>query len=352
MTKSRLWAGLDVGAKTTSVCVINCSGEVVHEGVCPSSSKEVRHELTVFRKDRYAAVSLEAGTGTHLARALRTFGYPVILYETRQLAKFLRVRRNKTDAGDAKGVAEASRIGASVVSKVHVKDLRCQSLQSKLAIRRHLIGQRVATVNLIAHQIELFGGQLHLNGKTNELRRAVEMEMKNVFKGEPRTLIDEMRYLVDHCERLRAHEQSFNRDLRALAFESEACRRFMEIPGVGPITALAFYAAVGEPNRFVRTSRVGSYFGLTPRIHQSGLTSRSGRISRMGNTSVRSLLVQAAISFLQYCKVECDLRSWALSIEARRGKGKARVALARKLAIVMLAIWKAGSHYEHNHQPA
>lgn len=98
-----LWAGVDVGVETASVCIIDGAGEVIHEGVCPTLTKHVRHELTTFRRNRFASVALEAGTGTHIARALRSLGYPVELYETRQLSKFLRVRRNKIDAGDAKG---------------------------------------------------------------------------------------------------------------------------------------------------------------------------------------------------------------------------------------------------------
>ena len=130
-----------------------------------------------------------------------------------------------------------------------------------------------------------------------------------------------------------------------LANENETCRRFMEIPGVGPICALTFYAAVGEPNRFRRCTDVGSYLGLTPKTHQSGLISRPGRISKMGNKEARSLLVTASTQFMRLSDPGTAIHTWARAVELRRGRLKSRIALARKLATVMLAMWKTGEHY-------
>jgi len=136
--------GLDVRAQTTSICIINGTGEICYEGTCPTLTKAVRHELATFRRSRFEGVFLEAGPRLHLARGLKSLGYPVQLYETRKLSKFLRARRAKTDAGDANGIAEAGRIGASIVPKVYLKDLENHCLQARLCIRRHLIKQRVA----------------------------------------------------------------------------------------------------------------------------------------------------------------------------------------------------------------
>src|SRR5436190_14173457 len=110
MRKKWLWAGIDLGVETASICIIDNDGRVLHENSCTCSATQVRHELCTFRRTRFASVGLEAGTGVHVARGLRSYGYPVELYEPRQLSKFLRARRNKTDAGDAKGIAEAGRI--------------------------------------------------------------------------------------------------------------------------------------------------------------------------------------------------------------------------------------------------
>jgi transposase len=341
----KIWAGLDVGVETTSVCIIDDQGEVLHEAVCPTVLKSVHAEIRPLRRRRFARVALEAGTGVNLARGLRTLGYSVDIYESRQLSKFLRVRCNKTDAGDASGIAEAGRVGASAVSKVYLKNLDCQALQSRLAIRRHLIRERVAAVNLLCRQLEVYGGRVQGSSRARRLRETVEAELKQLFGKESSPLVAELRLLLDRCEDMVFHQRALDDELERLALDNEVCRRFMAIPGIGPICALTFYAAVGEPGRFARSANIGAYFGLAPTIHQSGLTNRRGRISRMGSAAMRSLLVQAGMTFMRLSSADSDLRAWACDIETRRGAARARVALARKLAIVMLSMWKTGETY-------
>jgi len=344
MAKS-IWAGLDVGVETISICVIDDAGEVLHQAACSSTLKSVHKELSWLRRRRRARVALEAGVGTGIARGLRSLGYSVDIYETRQLSKFLRVRRNKTDAGDANGIAEAGRIGAAAVSKVYLKTLEGQSLQSRLTIRRQLIRERVAAVNLLCRQFELFGGRITGCTKCAPLRQKAEAEIRKLFGRTPSAIASDLQYLIERCAQLMAYQDEVDQALKRFALGNELCRRLMQIPGVGPICALSFYATIGDPDRFPRSTDVGSYLGLTPRLHQSGTTSRSGRISRMGNRALRGLLVQAGVVFMR-CSPETRLRSWTSAVERRRGRGRARVALARKLAIIMLTMWKKGESYQ------
>lgn len=350
MKRKRLWAGVDLGVETANVCVIDDAGDVLHEHHCPSRAKDVRHGLAKFRRTRFAKVALEAGTGTHVARGLRNLGYPVELYETRQLSKFLRARRNKTDAGDARGIAEAGRISATLVSKVYLKSLDSQALQSRLSIRRHLIRQRIAAVSMLGRQIELFGGRLRSTPKSGTFRAAAEAEIRRIDVSGSAALVEQLRYLLDHCERLIAYQRTVDRDLAELARDNDVCRRFMEIPGIGPIGALTYYAAVDDPHRFARASDVGSYFGLAPRLHESGLMAKKPRISKMGNRQVRALLVQAASVYVLHCKEDAGLRDWTLRLQARLSRIQSRVALARKLAMIMLAIWKSGERFDPMHR--
>jgi len=278
-----------------------------------------------------------------LARGLRSLGYEVDLYEQRQLSKFLRVRRNKTDAGDAFGIAEAGRVGATV-SKVYLKNLECQLLQSRLTIRRHLVRQRVSAVNILGRQLEVFGGRLR-RGDLPNLRSNVEREIKKVFGKHPNNVIPHLRYLIGCCEELIEYGHLADRELRRAARENEVCRRFMEIPGVGPLCALTFYATVGEPHRFVRSADIGCYLGLTPRVAESGMKSSRGKISKMGPKAARTLLVSSSLAFMRSANKDSNLWNWARGLEQRRGRQKAYVALARKLSIVMLAMWKNGATY-------
>jgi transposase len=343
---SSLWAGLDVGVETTAICVIDDTGAILQQSSCRSDLQSVHCELRWLRRRRRARVGLEASGTVALARGLRSLGYSVDLYETRQLSKFLRVRRNKTDAGDAIGIAEAGRLGASLVSKVHLQSLECQSLQSRLTIRRYMIRQRVAPVNLLCRQIEHYGGRIARCPRSLRLAEAVEREIGRLFGKTSSPLIAELRRLARDCERLVAYQLELDCELRRMALGNEICRRFMEIPGVGPICALSFYAAVGDPHRFSRSTDIGCYFGLTPRLHQSGLTRRVGRISRMGNAAVRSLLVRASLTLIKSGGGAGALQQWASGVEQRRGRGQARVALARKLGVIMLTMWKKGEPYQ------
>jgi transposase len=345
----RIWAGLDVGVETTSVCIIDDAGDVLHQATCPSALTSVHREIARIRRRKYARVGVEASNAATLARGLRSLGYSVDLYETRQLSKFLRVRRNKTDAGDASGIAELGRLGASLVSKVYLKTLEAQALQSRLTIRRHLIRHRVSAVNLLCRQLELYGGRVSRSTRSMQLRAKIEVEIKTLFGRATNPLPPDFDYLLEHCEQLIAYQYQLDGELKRLAANNEVCRRFMQIPGVGPICALTFYAAVGDPHRFKRSSDIGSYLGLTPKLHQSGLTMRLGRISRMGNRTMRTLLTHASLRFMHASKQNSDLLGWASEVEQRRGRGQARVALARKLAVVMVAMWKKGEDYQPNY---
>lgn len=343
---TRLWAGLDIGVETTSIAVINDAGEVLQEATCATTVAGIHQEIAWLRRRRHAQIGLESGMGAVIARGLRTRGYAVNIFETRKLSKFLRARRNKTDAGDAIGIAEAGRIGATVVSRVHLKSIECQAIQSRLAIRRHMIRQRVAAVNLLCRQIELYGGRIRQWKRSRGFPGLVETELKRLFRGsQTGTLVRELRGLLDYCDTLVQYQRQCDRELGRLAVEIEPCRRFMEIPGVGPICALTYYSAVGDPERFRRTADVGAYFGLTPQIHHSGLTRRSGRISRMGSEAVRTALTGASMRLMRSDKPCGSLREWANDVSARRGRGRARVALARKLAMIMLSMWKGNQRF-------
>lgn len=340
-----IWVGIDVGVENTQICAIDDHGEVLQEAVCASSLRSVDQEIRWLRRRRSARLAMESSGGAYLARGLRSRGYSVDLYETRELSKFLRVRRNKTDRGDAIGIAEAARLGASVVSKVYLKTLECQRLQSKLVIRKRLIRQRVSLVNLLCRQLELYGGRVTGVGRSLQLRPAFEAEFARLFGRATACPVSEFHQLVTQCEQLLICQLATDRELHHLARENDVCRRFMEIPGVGPICALTFFAAVGDPHRFASSADIGSYFGLVPTIHQSGLARRTGRISRMGNTAVRSVLVQASMAFRRNRCADKRLLDWVLSVEQRRGKRKATIALARKLSVIMLAMWKTGERF-------
>jgi transposase len=341
-----IFVGLDIGVEETCLCVIDGMGAIVQQTACGSTARAIHHEIRWVRRRRLASVAMEAG-GIAIARGLRTLGYKVEIYENRQLSKFLRVRRNKTDSDDARGIAEASRLGQHTLSKVHLKSLECQALQSRLVFRRHVIRERVAAVNLLCRQIELYGGRINRHDAIAHLSVRAEAEISRLFPRQKNPLADDFMRLLAHCERLLERQEFYDQGLRRLARDNQTCRLLMQIPGVGPICALTFYAAIDDPARFRRVQEIGSYLGLAPRLKESGSTSRRPRISKMGNGALRSLLVRAATSFMKSKDRDPVLYDWALGVEARSGRLPARVALARKLSILMLTMWKNNQPYHH-----
>src|SRR3954469_19713923 len=147
-----------------------------------------------------------------------------------------------------------------------------------------------------------------------------------------------MRGLVAARAAVLAAILAIDADIRRMVRASDACRRLMSIPGVGQLTALAFTAAVDDPGRFRRSRDIGAYLGLVPRRHHGGEVDYTGGISKCGDRRVRTLLYEAANVMLTRCKRPIKLRNWAFAIAKRSNMRKARIALARRLAIIMHAM--------------
>ena len=152
---------------------------------------------------------------------------------------------------------------------------------------------------------------------------------------------------------MEARIEALERELAAMARQSEACQALATVPGIGLLTSTAMVAAVGDPRSFGSGRRYASFFGLTPREHSSGESRYLGRISKRGNRYVRTLLTHGARSVLRAATVarragrNVDrLRSWALELQARSNHNKATCALANKLARIAWAVWVKQERYE------
>jgi transposase len=132
----------------------------------------------------------------------------------------------------------------------------------------------------------------------------------------------------------------------------EVCRRLMSVPGVGPLTALAYRATIDRPERFRRARAVGAHLGLTPARYQSGETDIQGKISRCGDELARTALYEAAHTLLVRSRKWSSLRAWGMRIAKRRGLARARVAVARKLAVILHRMWRDGTEFRFGKEPA
>jgi transposase len=346
MDQGLQWAGLDTSTREFAVCVVDRAGKVVREARLPADIAAA-DEFLGGKASGIVSVALETGTTSiHPARALRELGYDVSLFHALSVHRFVRMKLNKTDANDARGLAEIARAGGGQVQKVYLKPVELSVLRTKLVMRERLLQMRKVNETAMMSLFHAFG--VRANGTVSSqksLRRIVgEMiaAVESRYDIPIRTLA---KPLLDLSISLRRDELRIEKDLKNYVIKSDVGRRLMEIPGVGVITAVSFITAIGDPARFSRSDDVGAYFGLTPRVWKTGAYSRKRGISKIGNALTRRHLHMAARAALN-TRTENSLQIWGRVVAARSNRKTAIVAMARKLAVLMFTIWKNGSKYE------
>src|SRR6478736_5931691 len=324
------FAGLDVSVKETSVCILDDAGRIVKEVKVASEPQAL---LKVLGNPAYhfKRIGLEAGPLSQwLFSALAEAGLPLICVETRHMKAVLKAQINKTDRNDARGIAQMMRVG--LYRPVHVKTLRSQKLRMLLTHRQLLQSKAIAIENDLRGTLRNFGLKVGVAGKVK-----FEARIKELVENLP-DLAALVEPLLVVRRTLREQLGILHRHLLTIARDDEVCRRLMTTPGVGPVVALTYRATVDVPARFRNSRSVGAVFGLTCSKYQSGEIDRSGSISRCGDEMMRVMLYEAAQSMLRSKKWSW-LKAWAMQIARRRGKKKAIVALARRLAVIMHRIW-------------
>lgn len=346
MLDGKLWAGLDIGEDNSFLSAIDTENRIVLERLLQTDSRAIAAALDALGEHRIENIAVEASaTALPLARALRAIGYPVLVCETRQVSRYLRVRINKTDTNDSRGLAEIAKLGPSKLTRVHVKSSEVQRIRSKLVFRHKLNVHRVACEGMIRSLIRLHGGKVKNALSSRTFQRNVETALEEMDAQLGMDLSAEVLPLLSLSLSLRGFLRELDAQMTAWARSNPICSRFMAIPGIGPICAISFYTAIEDPYRFEKSTDVGPYLGLTPLVLQSGKSLRHARISKRGNKLTRTHLTMAASVILLHCGPS-RLKIWGKAIAERAGPGKARVALARKLAVLMLAMWRSGKPYD------
>ena len=320
------YVGLDVSKEETAYCVKDANGKVLARGKVatdPDALFEMLREPCLCPK----RIVLETGTMSGwLARELGRRGLPVEVIDARQAHAVMKLRPNKTDAGDAELLAEIARTG--FCRPVAVKSAAAQEARILLKARTHLVRQRRATENTIRGLLGSLG--LRFAKGSGKLAGRVRAALED--RPELRVMIEP---LLSSVATLKREIERLDRAVMERAKAAPACRLLMSVPGVGPVTALAFAATIDDPTRFAKSRAVGAYLGLTTRRFQSGEMDYSGRISKMGDAMLRSLLYEAANSLLTVVRKAHPLKDWARRIRKRTSHKKACVALARKLAVIL-----------------
>jgi transposase len=322
------YAGIDVSLEASSVCVMDGTGKVVREGKVASEPQALIAWFSLLGLS-LTRIGLEAGPLSQwLYAAMRDAGLAVELLETRHVHNAFKIMPVKTDRKDARGIAELMRLGW--FRPVHCKSMEAQETRAMLTARKLVQKGLYEVESSLRGILRGFGLKV---GKTTAAR--FEARIKELVAGQPSLEALATSMLAVRAT-LRRELNGFERRLRALARNDARAQLLMSAPGVGTIVSLTFAAAIDDPARFKSSKIVGAHFGLTPTKYQSGETDHSGRISKIGDASVRAALYEAAHVILTRPVKGCTaLKSWAMRIAKRAGMNKAKVALARKLAVIM-----------------
>jgi transposase len=322
------YAGIDVSLEASHVCVIDASGKIVREGKLVSEPEALIAWLASLGLE-LTRIGLEAGPLSQwLYAGLRDAGLAVELLETRHVRHALAIMPVKTDRKDARGIAELMRLGW--FRPVHCKSLAAQETRALLTARKLVQKALLEVESSLRGILRGFGLKV---GKTKPTE--FEARIGDLVAGHPNLEAIATAMLTVRAA-LRREFNGFEKRLRGIARSDARARLLMSTPGVGTIVALTYAVAIDDPSRFTSSKTVGAHFGLTPSRYQSGETDRSGRISKIGDGAVRAVLYESAhIILTKPIKGCAGLKSWAMRIAKRAGMNKAKMALARKLAVIM-----------------
>jgi transposase len=322
------YAGIDVSLEYSSVCVVDASGKIVREAKVVSEPAALiawfgSLGLLLER------IGLEAGPLSQwLYAELKRAGLAVELLETRHVRDAFKAMPVKSDRNDARGIAQLMRLGW--FRPVHCKSIEAQEVRAVLTARKLVQSKLLDVENSLRGILRGFGLKVGHATATSFAGRVQEL-----VAGHP-SLERIAEALLAVRAVLRHELNAFEKRVRSMARGDARTRLLMSTPAVGPIVALTYASAIDDPARFKSSKQAGPHFGLTPKKYQSGQIDRSGRISKIGDAAVREALYEAAHLIVTKPIKGCtELKSWAMRIAKRAGMSKAKVALARKLAVIL-----------------
>lgn len=331
--------GLDLGARKSQACTLAPTGEVVEERSISTS----REAVTRLLRDRPGArVVLEASTSARWISSLaKSLGHEVIVANPRNIP-IVTANVRKSDRNDARLLAELGQVKPQLLSPVELRDDRYQAVRTLLFARAQLVKNRTSMINFVRAEVRMLGHSLPSCSGASFASKCRELI--------PGELEDSLQSIVDVIEDLSRRIAGYDHKVEALSetkFPETAVLR--QVHGVGPLIALAVVATIGDPSRFRKSRSVGAYLGLVPRSSQSGNRNPTLSITKCGDDFLRSLLVSAATRILGPHGTDSDLRRLGLSISAtgdKRARAKARIAVARRLAVLLHRLLVTGEVYE------
>lgn len=333
----RMTVGLDLGTQWSHYAQLDEAGELVRQGKLRSSSKGF---VELFgNRERMRIVLEVGGQSPWISRALEELGHEVIVANPRRV-QLIGKSLSKRDANDAELLARLGRIDIGLLQPIQHRSLAAQEALAVIRARAALVSARVQLVNHVRGASKAAGKRLPACDARYFGRMDKELaEGMRRAEGPLVRMIDEMNDELDR----------YDREIgRMIAKEYPAALRLQQVPGVGPVTSLTFILVLGDPHRFGRSREVGAYLGLVPARRQSGDRDPQLHISKAGDRYLRSLLVECANYIVSSRARETELKRWALERwqEGDRAEQKrTKVAVARKLAVLLHSLWKHEADY-------
>jgi transposase len=337
-TARKSYAGLDVSLKVTAVCILDDAGRIVFERMIATDPSAIAKCLAKHASD-LERVGLESGaTSAWLWRELSSLDLPVVCLDSRHAHRVLSMKRNKNDRNDARGLADLVRMGW--YREARVRSIDAQFVRSMLLARQQLLQSRRAVENQIRGALKTLGVMTSSTKGRGFMSRVVALRGENDWLG---PVLDP---LIAARSAIAQQLKMVSTNVLKAARGDADVRRMMTVPGIGAMTALAFKAAIDDPKRFTSSTKVGPYLGLTPRQYQSGESEWIGGIGKTNDPLLRAYLYEAAGVLMTRVRRNCPLKDWAVRLAKRVGWKRASIAVARKLAVILHAIWRNGTEFD------
>ena len=329
--------GLDLGDRFSHYCVLNQEGEVTEEGRMQSSESVLRKH---FAKEAVMRIAMEAGTHSPwVSRLLKRLGHQVLVANPRKI-RAISGSESKNDRNDAEQLARFAAFDPKLLSPIeHRSEQRQQDL--------NLIHARTMIVNVVRGLVKSAGGRLP--------SCSTESFAERTRAAIPAVLSEVSMPLLKQIGLLTAQVDLMDKQIAKLDRKYPEISLLKSTPGVGPLVAACYVLTLDSPDVLGDNRQAGALLGLRPGQSQSGDSDPQRRITKTGNNYLRSLLVQSAQYILGRFGPDSALRRWGLKLAAsggKRGKKRAIVAVARKLAVILHSMWRSRIPFQAFPQPA
>ena len=336
----RITIGLDLGDRESAVFELSADGKAVGKTRIRTTPKAIEE---FFGGRSMCRVVMEAGTHSPwVSRSVSRLGHETVVANPSELYGKRR-RKKRNDPMDAEFLARQGRADVTLLHPIRHRSPQTQAHLELIRARDVAVRRRTQLVNHVRGAVKSFGARLRPCSA-----EAFPTRAKAEIPSELKTALEPLLELVElTTQQIRRYDRAVEAVIEEAPYG--AAVRLQQIPGVGPITALAFMLLVEDPARFEKSREVGAYFGLVPRLDESGDDQPQLRITKAGDELGRRLLVSAARYILGPFGPECDLRRHGLAISARGGanaRKRAAVAVARKLSVLLHRLWVSGSEYD------